>query len=158
MILIFFLAALLAAAEDKPPAPQPIPFSHKAHTAAAVKCLDCHTLRKPGFAAGLPSEQTCMGCHATIKADSPAIQKLAEYARAKKPAPWVRVYRIPDYVWFSHAVHHKEANIGCEVCHGPVGERQVLTKEKPTSMASCMECHARNKAPNDCSGVCHDVR
>ena len=50
--MLWFCAALLGA-EDAPPAPQPIPFSHKTHTAAGVKCLDCHALRKPGFAAGI---------------------------------------------------------------------------------------------------------
>jgi hypothetical protein len=114
-------------------------------------------MRKPGFAAGIPAEQVCMGCHTSVKADSPAIQKLAAYASAKKPVPWVRVYNIPDYVWFSHAVHTKEAEIGCDVCHGPAGERDVLIKEKATSMASCMECHASRKAPNACT-VCHDTR
>jgi cytochrome c7-like protein len=155
LLLLWFWAALLGA-EDAPPL-QPIPFSHKTHTAAGVKCLDCHALRKPGFAAGIPGEQICMGCHASVKADSEAIQKLAGYARAKKPVPWVRVYRIPDYVWFSHALHHKEAEIGCEVCHGPVGEREVVAKEKPVTMVSCMECHAGRKAPNGCT-VCHETR
>ena len=137
--------------------PQPIPFSHRAHTALGVKCLDCHTIRKPGFAAGFPSEATCMGCHATVKTDSEAVKKLAVYSKDKKPVPWVRVYRVPDYVWFSHESHFKGAQIACENCHGTVGERDVLTKEKPTSMASCMECHAARKAPVECN-FCHETR
>ena len=136
---------------------QPIPFSHRAHTAEGVKCLDCHAIRKPGFAAGLPKEETCMACHSTIKTDSQSVQKLANYFKDKKPVPWVRVYRVPDYVWFSHESHHKVAQIACETCHGPVAERDVLTKEKPTSMASCMECHAARKAPNECN-FCHETR
>jgi hypothetical protein len=142
---------------DKPLAPQPIPFSHKTHVAAGVKCLDCHPMRKPGFAMGLPREQTCMGCHATVKADSPAIQKLASFAKAKTEVPWVRIYRVPDYVWFSHESHHREAGIACETCHGPVSQRDVLVKEKATSMAACMECHTAHKASNECN-FCHDTR
>lgn len=144
-------------APDKPLAPQPLPFSHKTHVAAGVKCLDCHPIRKPGFAAGLPKEQTCMGCHATVKTDSPAIQKLVSFAKSKTEIPWVRIYRVPDYVWFSHESHHREAGIGCETCHGPVAQRDVLAKEKPTSMASCMECHTAHQAPNECN-FCHDTR
>jgi hypothetical protein len=98
-----------------------------------------------------------MGCHTNVKTDSAAIQKLAAYASTKKPVPWVRLYRIPDYVSFSHAVHHKEADIGCDICHGRVAAREVLSKEKAISMASCMECHASRKAPNACN-VCHDIR
>jgi Cytochrome c7 and related cytochrome c/Cytochrome c3 len=150
--LLLLLVCGVLHAED-----QPIPFSHKQHTKAGIKCQDCHTLKKPGFAAGIPGEQTCMGCHATIKKDSEAIQKLAGYAKAKKSVPWVRLYRLPDYVWFSHAVHHQEANIACEICHGPVAEREVMSKEKPITMVACMECHKQNKAPNGCT-VCHDTR
>jgi hypothetical protein len=98
-----------------------------------------------------------MACHQTIKADSPAIQKLAEFHKNEKPVPWERIYRVPDYVWFSHELHHKEAKIACETCHGPVAERDVLAKEKPTSMASCMTCHAEMQAANECD-VCHDHR
>ena len=98
-----------------------------------------------------------MGCHTNVKTDSAAIQKLGAYASTKKPVPWVRLYRIPDYVSFSHAVHHKEADIGCDICHGRVAGREVFSKEKATSMAACMECHASRKAPNACN-VCHDIR
>jgi len=162
-----FLSSVLAilaqspAAEEKPlekTAPeQPIPFSHKTHVAAGVKCLDCHPIRKPGFAAGIPKETTCMGCHVSVKADSPAIQKLAGFAKSKKEVPWVRIYRIPDYVWFSHDSHHRAAGIACETCHGPVEKRDVLFKEKPTSMAACMDCHTKHNAPNDCN-FCHETR
>jgi hypothetical protein len=153
-VLAFVFAARAA---EEPPAAQPVPFSHKTHADVGIKCLDCHAIRKPGFAAGLPKDETCMGCHATIKTGSPAVQKLAAHAKAKKPLPWVRIYRIPDYVWFSHEAHHKDAGIGCEACHGPVAERDVLTKEKPTSMKACMDCHAARKAPNDCN-FCHETR
>jgi hypothetical protein len=144
--------------EEKPLPPQPIPFSHRVHaSAAALKCADCHAIRKPGYAAGLPREETCMACHVSIKAESPAVQRLAGFAKARRAVPWVQVYRLPDYVWFSHESHHKEAGIGCETCHGPVAERDVVTKEKPISMASCMECHAARGASNACN-FCHETR
>jgi len=153
--LIAILPAALLLCAQAPV--QPIPFSHRAHIAVGVKCLDCHAIRKPGFAAGLPKEETCMACHSTLKKDSQAVQKLADYFKEKTPVPWVRVYRVPDYVWFSHESHHKGSQIACETCHGPVAERDVLSKEKPTSMASCMECHAARKAPNECN-FCHETR
>src|SRR3954468_7668491 len=71
---------------------QPVPFSHKTHTAAGVKCLDCHTIRTPGDAAGFPAESTCMGCHVSVRPDSAAIQKVAAAAAQKKPLAWVRIY------------------------------------------------------------------
>jgi hypothetical protein len=135
---------------------QPIPFSHKMHAeAASVKCLDCHTVRPPGDAAGIPSEAICMGCHATVKKDSPDIQKLADFAAQKKPVPWVRVYRLPRQVYFSHKVHAIQSKVDCADCHGPVAEREVIVKEKSIAMKDCMGCHDRYKASNDCN-LCHD--
>jgi len=135
---------------------QPLPFNHKTHVATAgIKCLDCHSIREPGMLAGYPKETTCMGCHASVKADSPAIQKLAGFAKAKQAVPWAKVYKVPDYVWFSHASHHKDAGIACDACHGDVASMDVVSKEKPTNMAACMECHAKHKASNACD-FCHN--
>ena len=136
------------------PPTQPIPFSHKTHATQRIKCRDCHTVPNPGFESGLPKEVVCMGCHVTIKKDSPFIQKLAEFARSKTPVPWARVYSVPDYVWFSHAVHVKEAKLECEMCHGPIATREAVFKEKSTNMASCVTCHAKLGASNGCD-TCH---
>jgi hypothetical protein len=138
------------------PAPeQPIPFSHKTHAGASLKCLDCHAIRPPGDRAGLPTEAVCMGCHATIKKDSPPIAKLAGYARRKTPVPWVRIYKLPKMVYFSHQVHHNQAGVDCAVCHGPVAERAALGQEKSIAMVECMKCHDQYKASNKCD-LCHD--
>jgi Cytochrome c7 and related cytochrome c len=143
--------------EPKAPPVQPVPFSHKTHTAAAVKCLDCHAIRTPGDHAGYPPESACMGCHLSIKKDSEAIQKLAGFAAQKKPVPWVQVYELPRQVYFSHEVHYKKAKVECSVCHGPVAEREALGQEKSIAMADCMACHDRYKASNDCN-LCHDTQ
>jgi hypothetical protein len=142
--------------QPKAPPEQPIPFSHKTHAGTAgVKCMDCHTIRPPGDAAGIPRENVCMGCHASIKKESAAIHKLAEYSGQKKPVPWVRVYRLPRTIYFSHEIHAKKARIDCAECHGLVAEREALAQEKSIAMADCMACHDRYKASNDCN-LCHD--
>ena len=156
VLLLWMLSAQNPAPQDYkvPPAPeQPIPFSHKTHTTAGIKCTDCHTLRDENVA-GIPKETTCLGCHMTIKKDSPAIQKLTEFAKSKQSVPWVRVYRVPDYVYFSHQAHHKDAGFSCDTCHGPVAERDVIAKEKPITMQACMSCHAKHQASNGCD-FCH---
>lgn len=137
------------------PVEQPLPYSHKTHVALGIQCRDCHAIADPGFAAGYPAEATCMACHASIKSDSPHIQLLAKLNSEGAAVPWKRIYRVPDFVWFSHASHVEDAGVECETCHGPVAQREVLFQEKPTTMAACMECHARNNAPNDCD-LCHD--
>ena len=140
-----------------PPPPQPIPFSHKQHLATGLGCKNCHEMPDPGDFAGLPPTATCLACHTQIKKDSPAIQRLAEYHKEGKPVPWARVYRIPDYVFFSHKEHVTRGKATCESCHGPVRERDVMRKDKDTSMAACMDCHRANNAPLTCD-YCHDPR
>jgi hypothetical protein len=161
--LLFCAAALLSlplTGQDPPkrPAPpqQPLPYSHKTHLAAGLVCKGCHANRDPGESMGLPAASLCMGCHKTIAADKPAIKTLAEYAAANRNIPWARVYRIPSYVFFSHRAH-LEAKATCDNCHGPVATRDALFRESDLSMGGCMDCHRRNKAPNDCN-FCHEPR
>jgi hypothetical protein len=136
--------------------PQPIPFSHKLHTQLVPECQQCHAVSSDGWTMRYPDELKCMACHATIKTDSPAIKKLAEYAAQKKPVPWVQIYAVPDYVYFSHRTHLKKARLACEACHGPVRERDLIIKEKPTSMPACINCHKAKGAPTGCR-TCHDT-
>jgi hypothetical protein len=156
--LKFLLLILTMLAQtDKPAAPQqPIPYSHKQHLAMGLKCQECHTNPAPGESMGIPAATKCMACHVSIAKDKPAIQKLAEAAKAKKEIPWVRVYQIPSFVAFSHKVH-LETGAQCSRCHGDVAQREVLFKEGDISMGGCMNCHRENKASNDC-GYCHEEK
>jgi hypothetical protein len=164
---IFLLAALLASIEaafsqGEPQAPkyvpsapqQPIPYSHKVHLAQGLQCANCHKMPEPGDFAELPATAVCMGCHTSIKTDSPAIKTLADYHKREEDVPWARVYRIPDYVFFSHKVHVNEGKATCETCHGPV---DVMRRERDISMATCMDCHRARKASIECN-FCHDPR
>ena len=125
------------------------------HATIGLACRDCHAMPSPGKRATFPAEARCMACHASTKSDSPAIQKLAQYYKEQKSVPWVRVYQIPDYVFFSHQVHLSRDGVSCETCHGPVAQRDVVTKEKGVDMASCMFCHDQYRVPIACNG-CHD--
>ena len=122
-----------------------------------LECKNCHEMPDPDDDMGLPATAKCMACHATIKKDSPSIQKLAQFAKDGQPVPWVRVYRLPDFVDFSHKVHLTQAKAKCEDCHGPVRESDVIRKETDTSMAACMDCHRANGASVACN-YCHDPR
>ncbi len=102
--LFLLAAAALSGAADPPE--QPIPYSHKKHLAMGLKCANCHTMPDPGEMMGIPAAAKCMTCHQAVKKDSPAIQKLAAFAKKRRrDSTWVRVYRIPSYVDFSHKAH-----------------------------------------------------
>ena len=144
--------------EEKLPvavAPQPIRYSHKQHLALGMRCLNCHKDATQKDQAGLPGSALCMGCHSTIQTESQEIAKLAEIHKRREKLGWVRVYKVPDFVFFSHASHLK-AGEQCVTCHGPVQERDVLAKEVSTSMLACMNCHAARKVSNECV-LCHQL-
>jgi len=151
-------APLYKGKEEKLPmavAPQPINYSHKKHIALGMQCLDCHKGASEKDQAGLPGTEQCMVCHGTIKPDSAEVKKLAQMQRRGEKLKWGRVYKVPDFVFFSHASHLK-AGEQCVTCHGRVQERDVLAKEVSTSMVACMNCHAQRKVSNECV-LCHQL-
>lgn len=146
--MILLMAALFAA--------QPIPFSHRVHAGTMkLACKMCHPNPDPGETMTIVPPAKCMSCHSAIKADSPAIQRLAAAAKEGKDLPWVRVYSIPSFVIFSHR-KHTDKGVSCQDCHGPVAERDELSKETDLSMGGCMQCHTAKKASVDCA-LCHDL-
>jgi hypothetical protein len=149
-------AALLTVwAADAPV--QPLPFSHKSHAGTLkLQCKMCHPSPDPGESMTIAAPSVCMQCHSAIKTDSPAIQKLAQYAADSKPVPWVRIYAIPAWVDFSHR-SHLAAKATCEDCHGKVAERDVLSREVNLNMGTCIDCHAGKRAPTGCT-FCHEPR
>ncbi len=151
--LIPVIALLLLAAD--PPPKQPIAFSHKHHAGTLnLKCESCHVNPPPGEMMTFPAEAKCMGCHQVIKKESEEIQKLAKFFAEKKRVPWVRVYQVPTFVYWSHK-SHIDAEQTCESCHGDVKGMEVMAQVKEVSMGACMDCHRVKKVSNDCT-FCHD--
>ena len=105
--------------------------------------------------AGIPNVKQCVLCHLPDHATHPELKKLAQLDRRGKQVKWVRVYRVPDFVFFSH-VNHLKAGEKCATCHGPVEASEVLAREVSTSMNTCMNCHSSRKASNECY-LCHDL-
>lgn len=82
-------------------------------------------------------------------------QRLEGYERRDEAIPWVRVYKIPDFVFFSHKEHLASGAV-CATCHGPVELRDTLRQEVPTSMEFCMDCHQSRGASLACH-FCHEL-
>jgi hypothetical protein len=160
VLALLLLAALAVRAQGGPTvrAPeQPIPYSHKQHVALGLQCRVCHVNPDAGKLMTYPPTSLCMGCHQGIAKDRPSIQKLAAFAESGKPVPWVRVYQVPDYVYWQHG-SHLEAGISCADCHGPVAERDVIALEtNVVKMLGCVTCHDKRQVFTDC-GACHAPR
>jgi len=141
-----------------PPAPaQPIPYSHKRHHALGFECRQCHVNPEEGTLMTYPPTAICMSCHQSVSADRPAIKKLAGFASSGAPVPWVRVYAVPDYVFWSHGAHLR-AKVACAECHGDVAQRDVITQETDVvTMLGCRRCHDQRQVFTDC-GDCHEPR
>src|SRR6478735_1608164 len=156
MLLCGLLAGTIAVRAQARIAPppqgpeQPVPYSHKTHVSRGLDCRMCHVNPDGGKLMTFPATTTCMGCHQTIAADRPAIQKLTALAASGKPIPWVRVYQMPDYVYWKHGPHLK-AGVTCAQCHGAVGEHDVTTREtNVATMVGCVDCHNKKQAFTDC--------
>jgi hypothetical protein len=171
LVILFGFAAVChgqdagkpASPAPKPPASvaaaapaQPIAFNHKLHIQTAkMSCQDCHQPRGNGTTVAMPQPAKCMLCHASIATDKPDIQRLALAAKNEDPILWVRVYRVPSFVTFSHKTHTAGGNT-CEECHGPVAERTAIAQEKDMGMGSCIACHQAKAAPAACD-TCHAI-
>jgi hypothetical protein len=155
------LATLAMRAQNAPPRPppaQPIPYSHKQHLALGLQCRVCHVNPDAGKLMTYPPTALCMGCHLEVAREKPSIQKLAALAESGKPVPWVRVYEVPDWVYWKHGTH-LEAEVPCADCHGPVAERDVIAVETSVvRMIGCVTCHDKRQVFSDCTTACHGPR
>jgi hypothetical protein len=133
---------------------QPLNFSHKLHAGVnGIQCLYCHHNATKSPVAGIPSMADCRACHLYISPDAPQIKKLMEYWDKHEPVPWIRVYSLPDHVYFPHMMHIR-ASIDCTTCHGNVATMERITRKASLKMGWCLECHRQHKASIDC-WTCH---
>ena len=140
----------LAASGGGPPGPkQPIAFSHRIHAGdAGIGCTSCHVYAERGPVAGIPSMQRCQGCHKFVKEDpehpdlTAQMKPLVDVLANGTVVEWVRVYRVPDHVYFTHQ-RHVLAGVRCQECHGEVERMDVVRQVAPLTMGWCLECHHR---------------
>lgn len=124
---------------------QPIPYSHKIHVGQlGLDCTYCHTNVAEAPHANIPATNVCMNCHdpakGNIKGDSPLLAPLREASKTGMPINWVRVHKLPDYVYFNHQIHVNRG-VGCVECHGRVDQMPEVREVQPLSMSWCLDCH-----------------
>ncbi len=136
-LVLLPLALALAAAE--PPEKPEGPFQHKRHQPLKLKCNFCHAGKEERM--GFPAAQAqCKTCHTAI---------------SERRIPSARVYKLRDFVVFSHAVH-TAAKLECASCHGEVYKSEILAVFRPTTMAGCVDCHKEHQATVVCT-ACHEL-
>jgi Cytochrome c7 and related cytochrome c/Class III cytochrome C family len=140
---------------------QPIFFRHDIHAGQfKIQCQYCHYSVAVSTEPGIPSMQTCMGCHLVVSgSDSGAkteIKKLRQAWTEKKPVEWVRVHTLARFAHFPHQRHIQALGPNaCTTCHGDVSRMpQVFKVNNINNMGFCVTCHLERKVTRDCS-VCH---
>jgi hypothetical protein len=120
---------------------QPIAFSHALHAGLyELDCQYCHAGAERSRHAGVPPASVCLNCHSQVKTDSPEIQKLTSFVNSDQPVPWLKVHRLPDFAFFSHA-SHVTAGLACQTCHGPVQQMVRVQQQETMAMGWCLSCH-----------------
>ena len=156
-------APILAAGDTAglPGPRQPIFFRHDIHAGQfKIQCQYCHYTVAVSPEPGIPSAQTCMGCHTVIAGSDTAsraeIKKLRDAWTQKKPIEWVRVHFLPRHAHFPHSRHIKALGPnGCQTCHGDVTRMpQVFKANQIGNMGWCISCHLERNISRDCT-VCH---
>ncbi len=149
---------------------QPIPFSHEHHAGKMeIDCQYCHSGTDRSRAAGVPSVEVCMGCHAQFPPEYDEMQGikiLKQHWEEKKPIEWNQVSRLPEHVKFRHN-RHIQFGLDCQQCHGPVEKMdrvyvqpdtnwKYFVPSKTLEMGWCIQCHRKeeHQATTDCM-KCH---
>jgi len=115
-------------------------FSHQRHAGVNLSCTFCHKGAAEKERAGFPAWATCRTCHP---------------GKGETAIPSERIYRLPDFVFFSHA-RHAAAKAVCTDCHGEVKTQARITLHRSTKMAACVDCHKERQATQACT-ACHEL-
>lgn len=110
---------------------QPIFFRHDIHAGQfKMQCQYCHYTVGATTEPGIPSVETCMGCHTVVSGtdstNKAEIRKLRAFwsqkADTTKPRlEWVRIHTLAKHVHFPHMRHIKAMGPNaCQTCHGDV--------------------------------------
>lgn len=142
---------LLGRSQDYQPL-QPIKFSHVIHAQEnQIDCQYCHHTAEHSKSANIPSANLCLNCHTLIREGTHSgrfeINKIHAAIDSSKPIEWIRIHRLPDFVYFNHAQHVNAGKLDCRECHGAVEDMHVVKQENDLSMGWCLDCH-RSRAVN----------
>ncbi len=125
---------------------QPIKFSHLTHAGEnEIDCNYCHTVANFSLSAGIPSNNTCLNCHNVIREGTNSgrfeINKIHQAEASGEAVRWIRIHKLPDHSYFSHAQHVNAGGVACQDCHGAVEEMHLIRQVEDLSMGWCLTCH-----------------
>jgi hypothetical protein len=60
--------------------------------------------------------------------------------RSQTPIGWIKIHRVPDYVYFDHRPH-VAVGLACQRCHGAIETMERVHQVEDLSMGWCVNCH-----------------
>lgn len=125
---------------------QPIKFSHLIHAGEnEIDCKYCHYIADYSLSGGIPSNNVCLNCHNVVRngtnSGSFEINKIHRAAETGDPVEWIRIHKLPDHSFFSHAQHVNAGKLDCAECHGEVETMHIVEQVEDLSMGWCLTCH-----------------
>lgn len=128
---------------------QPIKFSHLIHAGEnEIDCRYCHFTADYSLTANFPSNNVCLNCHNVVRNGANSgrfeINKIHRAAETGEPIEWIRIHKLPDHSFFSHAQHVNAGKLDCSECHGQVETMHILKQVEDLSMGWCLTCHREN--------------
>ena len=113
---------------------QPVQFDHRHHVQDDLTGppLLPHDRRKGGErrdpAHRVPPQLPRAGLN-----KSPLLDLVRASWSSNRPIEWVRVHRVPDFVYFDHSIHVNKG-VGCVECHGRVDLMPTIEQVAPPTM------------------------
>jgi len=130
---------------------QPLPFSHMVHAGyKGISCLFCHdSADRSRTRACRRWPSACCAMTRSSRTSRPS-RRCISITTAETPVPWVRVYKLSDFVFFNHEMHIRK-NVDCGACHGDVKAMDRIVLNQKLEMGWCVDCHRKpeNKASVD---------
>ncbi len=141
----------------------PLRFDHQQHLEAGAECVTCHDSARKSATVGdrnLPGHEECESCHDLTAASKGAKTDPPSACNTCHPGFDVSVRLAPAKLdmptanlRFNHQVH-VEKKTDCAVCHGPMTDVTLATRQQLPKMATCLKCHDGRQASKEC-GTCH---
>lgn len=136
---------------------QPVEFNHAKHTEElGLACEFCHVYVRNGAHAGLPDAQQCGMCHRTRLGTSEEAHRVTELLEAGDDLRFMKLFNLPDHVFYTHRRHAGIGEIECENCHGAIAQTDAPPPRAliNITMEFCLECHQEMGQTEDCN-ACH---
>jgi len=86
-----------------------------------------------------------MNCHSVLFNNVGYLEPVRESYRTNASIEWVRVHRLPDFVYFNHSIHINKG-VGCSTCHGQVNQMPLVFQASTLQMDWCVDCHRNPQA------------